>query len=53
MKNKFFYLTLITMSILMLTSCAGSRGGYGGHRKGYGCPATATIQTLPAEKSTI
>ena len=49
MKNKFFYLTLITVTVLTLASCAGSRSGYGNPRKGYGCPATATSQNLSVD----
>jgi hypothetical protein len=38
MKNKLLSLTLLTIMILGVSSCATSRG-YG--RKGYGCPSTA------------
>jgi hypothetical protein len=48
MKNKTFYSTLLILTSLFLASCAGSRSGYGNHRKGYGCPATATIKTTSA-----
>ena len=51
MKNKSFYLTLLLVSALIFTSCAGSRSGYG--RKGYGCPNTASAQPLPAEKPAV
>jgi len=51
MKNKSFYLTLLLLSALVFTSCAGSRSGYG--RKGYGCPQTAFAKPLPAEKPSI
>jgi len=42
MKNKILHFALLTLTVLTLASCAGSRGGYG--RKGYGCPSTATVQ---------
>ncbi len=54
MKNKFFSLTLLMLTLLTLASCAGSRSGYGGsHRKGYGCPATASSNGTTVEQSKI
>jgi hypothetical protein len=50
MKNKFLSIILLTTTIICLASCAGSRAGYGNHRKGYGCPATVTTHTPPSEK---
>ena len=54
MKNKFLSLTLLMLTLLTLASCAGSRSGYGGgtHRKGYGCPATAS-NGMTVEQSKI
>ena len=51
MKNKAFYFTLLIITTF-IASCAGSRG-YGTQRKGYGCPANASIQTPFIEKNKI
>ena len=53
MKNKTFLLSLLLLSGLIFTSCAGSRTGYGNQRKGYGCPATVTIDNPSVEKSKV
>jgi hypothetical protein len=44
MKNKTFYLCLLLAATLIFASCA---------RKGYGCPATVSIQKPAVEKNTI
>jgi hypothetical protein len=41
MKNKSYLTLLMIIAMVAFASCSGSRGGYG--RKGYGCPATASI----------
>jgi hypothetical protein len=50
MKNKALYLTLLIITTFIFASCAGSRS-YGTQRKGYGCPANASIQTPFIEKN--
>jgi hypothetical protein len=53
MKNKTFFLSFLVLLSIAFASCAGSRTGYGNHRKGYGCPATASIQNGPIDKNKI
>jgi hypothetical protein len=55
MKNKFTALTLMIITVVTLASCASSRSGYynGGHRKGYGCPATSFHPVQSVEESKI
>jgi hypothetical protein len=55
MKNKTFLLTLLILSSLVFTSCAGNRTGYTNptHRKGYGCPASASISNPSVEKNKV
>ncbi|MGZ5189543.1 MAG: hypothetical protein ACXWCZ_00915 [Flavisolibacter sp.] len=53
MKNKTFLLSFLILSSLILISCAGSRTGYGNQRKGYGCPATVTIDHPSVDKSKV
>ncbi len=52
MKNKTIYLTLLIIITFTFASCAGSRS-YGTQRKGYGCPANASIQNQFIEKNKI
>ena len=54
MKNKAFYLTLLIITTFIFASCAGSRSGTPSYqRKGYGCPANASIQNPFIEKNQI
>gem|GEM_PF-4930248 len=54
MKNKTLFLTLLIMTGLLVASCGSSRTGYRGtQRKGYGCPANASIQSPLIEKNKI
>jgi hypothetical protein len=54
MKNKTLFLTLLIMTTLVFASCASSRSGYRGtQRKGYGCPANASIQNQFIERNKI
>jgi len=54
MKNRSFIVTLLIMTTLIVASCASSRSGYRGtQRKGYGCPANASIQNQFIEKNKI
>jgi len=54
MKNKTFYCTLLIITALVFASCRSSRSSYGGsHRKGYGCPATASISKQVAGMNKI
>lgn len=52
MKNKTLYLTLLIITTFIFASCAGSRS-YGTQRKGYGCPAHASIQNPTVEMNKI
>ncbi|HWJ90811.1 MAG TPA: hypothetical protein VNR87_06850 [Flavisolibacter sp.] len=53
MKNKTVYLTLLMITVFF-ASCASSRTSYRGtQRKGYGCPANASIQNKIIEKNRI
>jgi hypothetical protein len=54
MKNFFTFLTLMMITTFMLTACASNRTGYRSmQRKGYGCPANASIQSPLIEKNKI
>jgi hypothetical protein len=54
MKNKNLFLTLLITTSLLFASCASSRSGYRGtQRKGYGCPANASITSPLIEKNKI
>ncbi|MFL5738970.1 MAG: hypothetical protein ACJ75B_02030 [Flavisolibacter sp.] len=53
MKNKKIYFILL-VSISIFASCATSRTGYRStQRKGYGCPANASIENRIIEKNKI
>jgi hypothetical protein len=53
MKNRSLFLTLLIMTTLIFASCASSRTGYPTQRKGYGCPANASIQNNMIERNKI
>jgi len=54
MKNKTLFLTLLIMTGLLVASCGSSRTGYRGtQRKGYGCPANASIHNPLIENNKI
>jgi hypothetical protein len=54
MKNKSLFLTLLMLTGLLVASCGSSRTGYRGtQRKGYGCPANASIPGPFIERSKV
>lgn len=52
MKNKLFAVSFLVLSVLLLTSCATSRG-YSSHKKGYGCPNSSGIIIEAPNKSRL